>query len=915
MPHRLSRERWEIVSPYLDCLLDLPDGQRADWIASLREEDAALAAELRVLLDEHEALEERGFLDGGAPVRRTAPSLTGQTVGAYTLESLIGQGGMGSVWLASRSDGRFEGVVAVKLLDASRMGRGGEARFRREGSFLARLRHPHIAHLIDAGVSAAGQPYLVLEHVDGERIDTYCDNRNLTIEARLRLFLDVLAAVAHAHGRLIVHRDLKPSNVLVARDGTVKLLDFGIAKLLETDGDPGWTSALTREGEVVMTPEYAAPEQLRAEPITTTTDVYALGLLLYVLLAGRHPAGTFASSPAERIKAVLDTEAAPVSVAVAVPHGPGAAPPAEIAARRATTPKRLRAALRGDLDNIVARALKKAPAERYPSVEALADDVRRYLRNEPVSARADSVAYRANKFVRRHRGGVAAAALVVAAAAAGTAGIAWQSREAQRQRDAAQTRLARVTATNEFMGFLLSVAAPGNRPFTVAGLLEQGEALVDRQFAGNDAMRVDMLVTIGLLYVSSERWDRATPVLERAAGIASRSADVEIQARAQCPLSFLKMTAGAAQEARALVSQALARLPDDPQYTQQRAECLGYVAAFSYLTGDADAMIRNASAALTLLDRTPTSTPWQKIDAQASLAYGYYLARQNRKADETYARISAAMEQIGRGRTLAAADVLNNWALVHYQGDIARAEPLYARAVALRRSIEGADAISPSMSFNYAGALLRLGRYAEAEPLFEETIRTAAVRQEHRIQFDAMMQLSELHLERGDAARAAAQLAAVAPVTAHPRFDVMRRAQLAYYEGRLAQARGDHAAARARVAAAVAAVDTRKWTIAMHVLALAGLARAEAALGDAPAADASARRAVALAESLVDRDAPSYLVGLAHLAHGDVRHARGETRAAQASFGTALHHLARTLGPQHASTRAARLRTGGPASL
>jgi eukaryotic-like serine/threonine-protein kinase len=315
MPDRFSRERWLAVSPLLDEALDLSGEERAAWLAGLRARDPVLTVDLERLLEQHRDLQADGFLEDEALPRPAPGSLAGLAVGAYTLRSQIGQGGMGSVWLAERSDGRFEGLAAVKLLNASLVGRRGEARFRREGNILARLHHPHIAQLVDAGLSPSGQPYLVLERVEGERIDGYCDGRSLGIEARIRLFLDVLAAVAYAHANLVVHRDLKPSNVLVAGDGTVKLLDFGIAKLLESDAPPAeqTVTALTREGETLLTPEYAAPEQLTGEPVTTATDVYALGVLLYVLLSGRHPAGGGTSSPAELMKAILDTEPVRVS--------------------------------------------------------------------------------------------------------------------------------------------------------------------------------------------------------------------------------------------------------------------------------------------------------------------------------------------------------------------------------------------------------------------------------------------------------------------------------------------------------------------------------------------------------------------------------------------------------------------------
>ena len=257
----LRNDRWRALSPYLDQALELTVDERDPWLASLRRAQPALAADLESLLDERETLDRVGFLEGAAVAIEPHPSLAGLRVGAYTLVSPIGSGGMGTVWLAERSDGRFTRNAAVKLLNASLIGRTGEDRFTHEGSLLARLTHPHIAHLIDAGVTPMGQPYLVLELVEGEHIDRYCARRALDVESRVRLFIDVLEAVAHAHANLIVHRDIKPSNVLVRDDGVVKLLDFGIAKLLENGNDAA-APAFTAEGGRALTPEYAAPEQL-----------------------------------------------------------------------------------------------------------------------------------------------------------------------------------------------------------------------------------------------------------------------------------------------------------------------------------------------------------------------------------------------------------------------------------------------------------------------------------------------------------------------------------------------------------------------------------------------------------------------------------------------------------------------------
>ncbi len=414
----LNPDRWRDVSPYLDQALALPEEERAAWLASLRGQHPAMADLLHTLLEEHSALAQEGFLEHSPFPLPSPPALAGQRIGAYTLVSPIGAGGMSTVWLAERNDGRFERQAAVKFLSIGFAGRGAEQRFKREGRILGRLADPHIAELLDAGVSPAGQPYLVLEYVDGEHIDQYCDRHTLDADARIRLFLDVLSAVAHAHANLIVHRDIKPSNVLVTTAGQVKLLDFGIAKLLEDETHPGASTLLTRDGASALTPVYAAPEQVTGGPITTATDVYELGLLLFVLLTGQHPAGSHTQSTASLVKAIVETEPPRMSDIVERDASEGKTA-LHHAATRATTPEKLRRRLHGDLDTIIAKSLRKDPQERYRSVSLFADDLHRYLRHLPISARPDTIAYRATKFLRRHWLPVAASILVIASLSTG----------------------------------------------------------------------------------------------------------------------------------------------------------------------------------------------------------------------------------------------------------------------------------------------------------------------------------------------------------------------------------------------------------------------------------------------------------------------------------------------------------------
>ncbi|MBT9495592.1 MAG: protein kinase [Paucibacter sp.] len=424
----IDKSRWPLLSPLLDELLDLAPEQRPARLGVLEDQDPELAADLRELLWRQDAMDAANYLATPALQSMEAQPIkpsnsAGQQIGAYTLEREVGQGGMGTVWLARRTDGRFEGLVAIKFLNAGLLGRGDAGRFAREGQILARLAHPHIARLLDAGIAEPGeQPYLVLEYVDGLPLDRYCETQALKARERVALFQDVLAAVAHAHTRLILHRDLKPSNILVTSAGEVKLLDFGIAKLLHEDGkdsEAGAATELTRQAGRAFTPRYAAPEQVQGGEVSTATDVYALGVLLYLLLSGQHPTDAAKESeqttPLERMRTLV--EVAPKKLSDQV-----------------TDNKPLARELRGDLDTIVAKALKKLPAERYANAAELAEDLRRWFNHEPISARPDSAAYIFAKFVRRHRVAVAAASLGLVALSASVGVALRNGQEAQAQR-------------------------------------------------------------------------------------------------------------------------------------------------------------------------------------------------------------------------------------------------------------------------------------------------------------------------------------------------------------------------------------------------------------------------------------------------------------------------------------------------
>jgi eukaryotic-like serine/threonine-protein kinase len=407
-------DRWRRVERVLDTVL----AHESDaWPAALDEAcsgDPALRAEVEAYLRRLD--DARDFL--ATPPAAVAAALVaeagtlggaheGRRVGAYRIVREIGRGGMSRVFLAERDDGAFTQTVAVKLLRTGFDDDADQRRFRGERQILASLSHPHITRLFDGGVTEDGVPYLVLEYVDGEPIDRYCERHALTVRERLQLFLDVAEATQYAHRSLVVHRDLKPSNILVTADGDVKLLDFGLAKLLQADVS-GATTPQTRVGHRLMTPEYAAPEQLRGEPITTLTDVYQLGAVLYELLTGRRPFAVRAGTLRELEHAVTTTDPPPPSAATAGVLAEQAGGPARTVETAAAT----RRALRGDLDAIVLQALRKEPDQRYASAQALADDVRRHLAGRPVLARGRAHGYRARRFVRRHRFSLAMAVVI-----------------------------------------------------------------------------------------------------------------------------------------------------------------------------------------------------------------------------------------------------------------------------------------------------------------------------------------------------------------------------------------------------------------------------------------------------------------------------------------------------------------------
>jgi eukaryotic-like serine/threonine-protein kinase len=899
----LSPEQWQLLSPYLDHALAMSDDERASWLGSLGEQDPALAAQLMALLDEHRVLAQEGFLENGRFELPNAPGLAGQTLGPYTLISQIGQGGMGSVWLAERSDGRFERRVAVKFLNLARMGKGGEERFKREGSILGRLAHEHIAELADAGVSPAGQPYLVLEYVEGDHIDRYCDQQKLDVEARIRLFLDVLTAVAHAHANLIVHRDLKPSNVLVSKDRQVKLLDFGIAKLLEGDGQDGEATLLTVEGGRAMTPEYAAPEQVTGAPVTTATDVYALGVLLYVVLTGQHPAGSGLRSPADLVKAIVDTEPTrPSDVVVATKEN--AEETTTIAARRTTTPEKLSRLLRGDLDTIVTKALKKNPQERYASVTALADDLRRYLRHEPISARPDALAYRMGKFVRRNRTAVALATLALLAVVAGVTATLVQARTVAHQRDAVLRQLARAEALNEFNEFILSDASPSGKPFTVKELLGHAEDILSRQ-KGISENRVELMAVVGAQYMLLRDGSKGRPMMEEAYKLSRGLSDPSARAAAACALADALVIEGELDRAEVLFQEGMRELPNEPQFALARVECLHRGSEVARERGAGQEGVARMEAAQRILQESSLNSDWGQMLILQDLGEAYRMAGKNDKASSVFEKVNALLSSMGRDETRTAGVLYNNWgSALENLGRPLEAERLLHRSLAIQGDV-------PIVLNNYAFSLWMLARLPEAAGYSEKAYKEAKRAKDQYTIFRSLQLRAFIYLEEHDLTRAATMMDELEPLlrqtfpAGHMRFGLLTSSKALLASG---QGNSQEALRLANESVSILENSVKSRGQGGDFLPILLIRRSaierEAALP--VQAEEDAARALSQLQAAAQPGAFSSNVGLAYLSLAKALQAQGKGAEAHAAFQSAAEHLEKTLGPDHPDSRSAR---------
>jgi len=791
-----TSDRWRLIEELFHEALDKTGEERADFLEGIGARDGELKRELASLLAHHDhpvdiletpALGSGFSLDVGPLPEQGRDPLIGSRVGPYRIESFIAAGGMGSVYRAVREDDLYSRTVAVKFVQP--WGRPDllQRRFEVERRTLARLEHPCIGRLHDAGITPQGLAYLIMELVEGERIDEWCDRRELDIRARLELFETVCRAVHYAHQNLIVHRDLKPNNIHVTAEGTPKLLDFGIAKVLEEEEDGGPARTVTRAR--MMTPEYASPEQIRGESVTIATDIYSLGVILYQLLAGASPYRLTDGRPREVEDAVREQNPKKPSTSVTdapVTSGPHVSDitgilSAEVGRKRRTTAARLRRSLRGDLDNIVMMALRKEPERRYPSALQFADDVRRYLGGLPVIASADTFLYKSSKFIRRHRVAVSAASLVFVVSCVAAVVTSWQAHVAAAERDAARLAERRAEAlaehatieadsaheSAEFLidAFLFSTAGSSPRNLERAAvLIERRLDRVRRQYENHPHLRANLLDALGRVYLGLGRLDQAESVIKEARSIREEefgrdSLEVALSFDSLGQLSYARsdFEGGAVLLARAL--ELHRSLPREVHTDVARAaNNLAVMLRGVGRLDEAEALHREA---LELRrrefgDRHPLVAESLNNLAAVLIDRAAY--------DDAEARLREALairrEVLGPSDPLVAQTTANIASVVYGTGDLTRAVNLYEQTLELYdRLAAGGEAEQALALSGYSQVLMRLGRMTEAREALEKglSLQLEILGPEHADVASTRVSLAELAQAQGDGEEALLQ--------------------------------------------------------------------------------------------------------------------------------------------------------------
>jgi eukaryotic-like serine/threonine-protein kinase len=871
---------WKRLSPLLDVALDLAPPERAAWLAALPAEHADLRESLAELLAGRAAVETDDFLNRLPEFSAVPSALTlgpESIVGPYRLLRELGVGGTSSVWLAERVDHSIQRKVALKLPHLGLVDRGIAERIARERQILAGLEHPNIARLYDAGVDERGRPYLALEYVDGVPPDEYCRSASLDICAKLALFLNILRAVAFAHARLIVHRDLKPNNILISQDGEVRLLDFGIARLLLPD-NAGVTQH-TIAGASALTPAYAAPEQFTGKAVTVATDVYSLGVILFEMLTGASP-----YSPAGQSLGAYEQEV----LYVEPPLPSRVAPPAEVSD------------LRGDMDAIVAKALEKSPGDRYASVEAFARDVEHYLAREPVSARPRKFGYVARKFLRRNAVsvGIAFAGVLILSVALGVA--AWQWRDAERQRAIAVERLANSQAAGMFTSTVLIEGMQPGESLSFEQLIARSEEIA-RQ-SGRDDLRTRIFATDFLA-----NWYRANGLYRNAEAVLTRTLDslppesAALGASLRCARAELWSQLGRSEEALATITRELAdNIADDAIASQ----CLLARAGFALNSGDANNAIDFSRRALERFELTGVDTIYGRSTILQYIGAAHGLRDEFALAHAQYRAALELLTAAGRGRGRAAANVREDWSTVWFNaGNPKRALEETDAGWDIIREISPNAQVSDRRIYRRARMLAQLGRFDESLHDFEQARQLASGRGNVVTVAGVELGLADVYIQQDRLDAAARQLDAALLSLQNANLGETHVVTTRYHMTRAAllTAQQRPADAREALTQAIASYESQDCCRAHIALALA--MRGELALegSDLAAAAGDAARARELAPQ-VDAESFSRFTGRAWYLTGLVYEQQRKFREARDAFATAAVQMAGALDDNHPET-------------
>ncbi|HYL84065.1 MAG TPA: serine/threonine-protein kinase [Candidatus Angelobacter sp.] len=730
----MEPDRWHRIEELFHSALECAPAQRSALLDSACAGDASLRQEIESLLLSYEKgsfTETPAFVEGVRLLEdRESQSFAGRSIGPYKVIREIGRGGMGAVYLASRADQAFEKQVAIKLIKRGLDTDDVLRRFRGERQILASLDHPNITRLLDGGTTEDGLPYFVMEYIQGEPIDQFCDARKLNVTERLKLFQSVCAAVHFAHQNLVIHRDIKPGNISVTSEGVPRLLDFGIAKLLAPGpGATDRTMTIARP----MTPESASPEQIRGQAITTATDVYSLGVLLYRLLTGRRPYPSSMSSPTEIEQAICEREIERPSIAVMRGEETSESTekhelrftPESLSETREGTPDKLRRRLEGDLDNIVLKALRKEPQRRYDSVEQLSQDIRRHLENLPVLARPDTPGYRAAKFIARHKAGVATAALLLLSLSAGIAATTWQARVAIAEGERARRESAKAQRINAFLQDMLSFSSPGygssnprkDPDAKVSEVVDQAAKRAESELGDQPEVLAEMQRTIGSVYYAQGRFDQAEQIL------------------------------------RSALDKYIRLYTRDRHETVETSNALANVLLRKGNTAEAESLFRRDIDIERKLAQNGHLDA--RLMAHALGDYGSMLDQKADQAAEGYLKEALQYASLLTGKDRISVAILDNdlGDVAYRRGDLKESERLNRAAIDEYRKLPEGTYVEMAATLSNLGAvLIKEGKYDEAEPVVREglQLRRKLLGDSHPDTAMSFFRLSDLLYKKAD---------------------------------------------------------------------------------------------------------------------------------------------------------------------